>query len=50
MGAEACMQGYVALLGLGMTLIKNQSAEVIPRKKNTIFDFLTDFKFVKSFI
>ena len=29
-GAAACMQGYVARLGFGMTLIKNQIVDAIP--------------------
>jgi hypothetical protein len=33
-GAAACMQGYVARLGLGMTLIKNQIVDAIPVMMN----------------
>jgi len=32
------MQGYVARVGLGITLIKNQIIEPVPNKINTIFD------------
>ena len=37
-GAAACMHGYVALLGLGTTLMINQIVETIPKRiKNTLF-------------
>jgi hypothetical protein len=36
-GAAARMQGYDARLGLGMTRIKNQINEAIPRNGNNSF-------------
>jgi hypothetical protein len=44
------MQGYVARLGLGITLIKNQAAEEMPRKKKMNFDLLMDLRKAKYFI
>jgi hypothetical protein len=35
-GAAALIQGYVALEGFGITLIKNQRVEPIPSKINKI--------------
>jgi hypothetical protein len=31
-GAAARMHGYVALLGLGITLIRNQAVDIIPTR------------------
>jgi hypothetical protein len=39
-GNATRMQGYVARLGLGMTLIKNQISENSPNTGNSIFDHL----------
>jgi hypothetical protein len=35
-GAAALIHGYPALLGFGITLIKNQIVEAIPKKKKMI--------------
>jgi len=43
-GADAFMQGYVALLGFGITRIKNQMVDPTPKIKNTIFVWLSDPK------
>jgi hypothetical protein len=43
-GAAAFIQGYVALLGLGITLIKNQIVEAIPIKRIANLVFLADLK------
>lgn len=39
-GADARMQGYVALLGLGITRSKNQMVDPMPRIKNESFKLL----------
>jgi hypothetical protein len=36
-GAAACIHGYAALWGFGMTLIRNQAVEVIPVSIKVIF-------------
>ena len=36
-GAAARMQGYEARLGFGMTLIKNQISDAIPKNGNSSF-------------
>jgi len=36
-GAATLIHGYVARLGLGITLIKNQIVDIIPKRKKTSF-------------
>ena len=53
MGAAACIQGYVARLGLGMTLTRNQMVDAIPLKINrnlTEENFLRIFRILHEFM
>ena len=43
-GAAALMQGYPALEGLGITRIKNQMVDPIPKMINTSLVWLSDLK------
>ena len=52
-GAAACIQGYAARLGLGMTLTRNQMVDAIPLKINrnlTEENILSIFRILLEFI
>ena len=42
-GADAFIHGYAARLGFGITLIKNQIVDTMPKKKNNSLLRLTVF-------